>query len=270
MSEVQVKEPTVMPLDLTGGAPTITTEAVVPSPRKPQVLPVEDTRPVRPSVGQTQWSEQVDQLIGALAVAQTQFSEIEKNKRAIIKGKANYSYKYADLFAVMESIRKPLAEQGLVVIQFPKFQDRSVVLETVCFHKSGQWIKNTITMPLMVASPQDIGIVLAYARRYGVSALFALAAGETDNDGQVRGGQLAEDEDEPAFIKLVGVRETSTGGAWIVRAENGHEYVTDDEAMAGVCERACKSGVLVDMQWEARTGKTGAKYRHMIEVAAKE
>ena len=274
-NDVDVKTPVVEALDMAVSG----LSSLEPRPvGRTQVLPLSEKAyepQSRPVVGSTQWSDSVDQLIGALAIAQLAFVEIEKNRKASIKSaKANYSYKYADLSAVMDSIRNPLATNGLVVMQFPTFRDRFVVLETVCFHKSGQWIKNTISMPLVVASPQDIGIVLAYARRYGVSALFALAAGETDNDGHVNRPQAKDEpafvEDEPAFVKLMGVREVASGGAWVIRDEAGVEYVTDDNSTATVCKKACESDVLVDIQWESRTAKSGTKYRHVIEVVGQE
>lgn len=211
------------------------------------------------------WGGDVGQLVAALARAQKKFVDIEKNQRAKISGgKANYSYSYADLSAVMDAIRKPLAEEGLVVMQFPLNEGDMVGISTVCFHQGGGFVRNTVKMTSLRTMPQDTGIVLTYARRYGVSALLALAAGEADPDGRRR--EDLDSEPEPAAFKLSGIREASSGKAWIIKAETGHEYVTDSPEVADECSQLCIVGTKVDIKWETRSAKSGAPYRHVLQV----
>jgi hypothetical protein len=89
----------------------------------------------------------------------------------------------------MDEVRPILAKHGLTVIQgmtVPHTDDngavRSFVLETMLLHKSGEFLTNAAVMPVSKNDAQGVGSAITYGRRYGVSALLALATDE-DDDG---------------------------------------------------------------------------------------
>lgn len=219
-----------------------------------------------------QCSDDFGALVLALSKAQQVFENIEKTRTATIRareGRTSYQYKYADLSDVMSSIRKPLAENGLVVVQFPQVVQGGVVVVTALMHSSGQWIRNTLRISGSVSTPQDVGILVAYARRYGVSALLALAAGVEDTDGRSR-QEVEEDEERASSVSLSGVRKIDGKEGWIVRDENSNEYVTDDSELAKACQEACESGILCVMDWEQRqVPGTTKKFRYLTGMSKK-
>lgn len=123
-------------------------------------------------------SEQTNELSAALAKAQA------VGMTAIInKTNPHFKNRYADLAAVIDATRKPLADNGLSVTQTTEVRDGGFVLVTALRHSSGQWIASDYPLP-MAAKPQELGSALTYARRYSLSALLCIAADE-DDDAEV-------------------------------------------------------------------------------------
>jgi len=95
-----------------------------------------------------------------------------------------FKSRYADLLSVWEACRRPLAENGLAVIQTADATGNgSVALETMLVHTSGEWVSGRLEMPLVKLDPQAVGSAITYARRYSLSALIGLAT-EADDDAQ--------------------------------------------------------------------------------------
>lgn len=127
-------------------------------------------------------SEQTNDLSAALAKAQAVM------KPAIInRVNPHFKNKYADLAAVLEAIRKPLADNGLSVTQTTAFKDGAFVLETTLRHASGQWVSSQYPLPAS-GKPQEVGSALTYARRYSLSAMLCIAADEDDDAELTRNG----------------------------------------------------------------------------------
>ena len=99
--------------------------------------------------------------------------------------------KYADLDAVWEMCRRPLAENGLALVQTTIEQDDRMYLETLLLHISGEYLSSRYPLNPMrqvkdagwVPSddPQSLGSVITYARRYAMSAMLGVAADEDDD-----------------------------------------------------------------------------------------
>jgi hypothetical protein len=123
-------------------------------------------------------SEQTGDLSTALAKAQA------VGMTAIInKTNPHFKNRYADLAAVIEAVRDPLAANGLSVTQTTEVREGGLVLVTTLRHASGQWIASDYPLPT-AAKPQELGSALTYARRYSLSALLCIAADE-DDDAEV-------------------------------------------------------------------------------------
>lgn len=138
-------------------------------------------------------SEGIGQLAAALALAQLEFLPVLKqnaNEAFMRGGKAS---KYADLATVIDATQKPLAKQGLVVLQMPDVSilDQSTRLTSLLVHSSGEWIKSTLTLPASGRagfSAQSCGSAITYARRYSYSAIIGVAP-EEDDDGNAASDQ---------------------------------------------------------------------------------
>jgi hypothetical protein len=120
-------------------------------------------------------SEQTGDLSTALAKAQAAM------KPAVInKVNPHFKNKYADLTAVLDAIRKPLAENGLSVTQTTEVGEGAFLLVTTLRHSTGQWVSSAYPLPL-AGKPQELGSALTYARRYSLSAMLCISADEDDD-----------------------------------------------------------------------------------------
>jgi hypothetical protein len=98
------------------------------------------------------------------------------------KNRANPHFKsnYADLAAVLDAIREPLAANGLSITQMMGFSDGNFILRTMLLHSSGQYIATEYPLPSS-GRPQEMGASQTYARRYSLAALVGVA--QEDDDG---------------------------------------------------------------------------------------
>ena len=129
-------------------------------------------------------SETIGALVAALALAQAKIINVEKNRSVEVKMKTGgkYSFNYTTFDAIVHQIREPLTENGLWFMQY--VEDGRMVTKIV--HGSGEWMDCGVPMPDLTGSPQDIGSLLSYFRRYSLSAAFGIAS-EEDSDGPQEG-----------------------------------------------------------------------------------
>lgn len=93
--------------------------------------------------------------------------------------KANYG-KYATIGNVIDTIKEPLAKNGLSFSQMPDGSG----LTTIIMHTSGEWIRSTANIVMEKPTPQGQGSAITYMRRYALSAALGIAT-EDDDDGTV-------------------------------------------------------------------------------------
>jgi hypothetical protein len=152
-------------------------------------------------------SEQIGELAAALAQAQSRFAPIVKDQTAQVESpKGGYSYRYADLATVLDSIRGALAASGLALAQ-PIAQDEiGLTIRTELLHSSGQWIASEFPLVAPLDRPHVLGSAITYARRYSICALLGVAAEDDD-------GQAAEDHDgaRAKFQERKAARNSSQG-----------------------------------------------------------
>jgi len=141
-------------------------------------------------------SDSIAQLAEALSKAQGQID-------AAAKGNVNthFKNKYADLNALREAIREPLATNDLSVVQLPRFFEKEVEVETMLMHKSGEYIAETLRMPVGQMTAQAVGSALTYCRRYSLSSILNLAA--EDDDGNAATQQPAQRIEAPKPSKAL-------------------------------------------------------------------
>lgn len=105
----------------------------------------------------------------------------------VAKGTENtfFKSKYATLENVIEASKPILAKHGIVLMQFPAaFNAGAMSLETVLFHKSGEWLSGSEAFGVATGKqdPQAVGSALTYARRYAQMAVLNIPA--VDDDGE--------------------------------------------------------------------------------------
>jgi hypothetical protein len=112
-----------------------------------------------------------------------------------------FKSKYADLAALIEAVQDPLSKNGLAILQLlsTDLEGKFIHVETVLTHKSGQWISDKFSLPVLDWKPQGLGSATTYARRYALQAFLNLGAADDDGEAaQNRGGQgKAENEFAP-------------------------------------------------------------------------
>lgn len=110
---------------------------------------------------------------------------------AICKSAENPFFKssYADLSSIIMHITPHLNQNGLVVVQTGSEVDENSVAWQKCtkvttrlMHTSGEWIEDSVLIPMGKVDAQGMGSAFTYGRRYGLQALLNLPA--VDDDGE--------------------------------------------------------------------------------------
>ena len=126
-------------------------------------------------------SESIAKLATALSIVQGKLTHAKKDS-------ANpfFKSKYADLESVWDACRSLLAENGLCVMQFPgEFLEGCMSLDTILAHSSGEYIKQTMEVPVTKLDPQGVGSALTYMRRYALAAVVGVVQADDDANAAV-------------------------------------------------------------------------------------
>ena len=130
-------------------------------------------------------SETIGQLALALSKVQGKLTHAKKDSNNPF-----FNSSYADLGSVLDSCRSLLAENELSIMQFPGEAVRGddgflcISLTTILAHSSGEWISQTMEMPVTKPDAQGVGSCLTYMRRYSLSAVISVYSGG-DDDGNL-------------------------------------------------------------------------------------
>lgn len=146
-----------------------------------EVMKDAETRPWNAPMG---WrtSEKIDLISAAFVKAQSAFPTVTKDRTAKIEGaKGSYSYSYADLASIMEQIRKPLADNGLAILQPVAWYGETPYVVTRLLHTSGQYFEAHYKLD-EYARPQEFGSAVSYSRRYSLAMVGVVT--EEDDDAQ--------------------------------------------------------------------------------------
>jgi methionine synthase II (cobalamin-independent) len=128
-----------------------------------------------------QRSENIADLIGALAKAQAEFTYAAKGSK-----NPAFNSSYADLASVIEAVRPALSKHGIAFMQFDEVDlERQVASVTTSLHTGEQWISVTAEAPatgLKGFNVQSIGACWTYLRRYTLQAICGLASDDDDGN----------------------------------------------------------------------------------------
>lgn len=121
---------------------------------------------------------------------------------------------YADLATIWDTIRKPLAENGLDVIQtfVQGGDDGTILLVTTLGHASGQFIRSFLPIKGTL-QPQQLAATATYLKRVELAAIIGVAA-EDDDDGEaanrVAVSQAVEEEGRVEQMATKALRAAKT------------------------------------------------------------
>lgn len=119
-----------------------------------------------------------DKSLGKLAAALARAQRVMGGAAKDSKG--NFG-KYATLASVWEACREPLAANELSVAQFPSSDGAGYVsVRTLLLHSSGEALESDIGAKARDASPQAVGAVITYLRRYALAAMVGIAPEDDD------------------------------------------------------------------------------------------
>lgn len=158
-----------------------------------------------------QHSETFGQVATALAAAQGQFPTITRDRTVTVVTKAKgdrpagkYTYSYAPLETILGAVRKPLADNGLALIQSPMLIEENgkvvEVMHTRLIHSSGEWFAGNVPIFFSTGDNQSQAYAsgLTYSRRYGVTMLLCVAADEDSDGGDGEGRDYERKSPGPA------------------------------------------------------------------------
>lgn len=137
-------------------------------------------------------SDQINELAEALAKAQGAIENAAKDSQ-----NPHFRSSYANLASVRAAIRGPLSENGLAYTQFVRTEGPRCQIETLLLHKSGQFMGETLEVPLAKQDAQSIGSATSYGRRYALMAIVGIAASEDDDDGHTATQDAPQERRQP-------------------------------------------------------------------------
>ena len=95
-----------------------------------------------------------------------------------------FKSQYADLPSILDAIKEPLSDAGLVIISIPDGEG----LTTLLVHsESGEYISANAIMKPVKNDPQSIGSAITYQRRYSIGSILNLDI-DKDDDGNKASG----------------------------------------------------------------------------------
>jgi hypothetical protein len=99
----------------------------------------------------------------------------------------HFKSKYSDLAAIVGACREALSANGIAILQGVSADEALVTVTTTLAHSSGEWVSSALTARARDASPQSIGSVTSYCKRYGLAALAGVVSDEDDDAEAAQG-----------------------------------------------------------------------------------
>ena len=133
-------------------------------------------------------SESIKELATALSKFQAQVPKIDLDREVEVTTRAGgkYKFKYATFSNILDKIRTPMSDNGLSFTQIVN-EDGSVT--TLLMHNSGEWISSRLLIT-GEKSPQGIGSVITYTKRYSLSSILGICADDDDDANAAQGNEI--------------------------------------------------------------------------------
>lgn len=127
-------------------------------------------------------SDSIKEIAPALAKAQAAMTGAAKDAK-----NPAFRSTYATLASVIEAARGPLTENGIAFLQAPSLDEHGLSVSTTLLHASGEWLENTLTLPLAKRDAHGIGSATTYCCRYSLMALLGLPPVDDDGNAAIGG-----------------------------------------------------------------------------------
>lgn len=144
--------------------------------------------------------------------------EAQRSLQAALKTSTNphFNSRFADLTSVIEVAQPALNDHGIVFLQPLSFNENRVCITTVLLHESGEWLSDTLEVPLVKMDAQAVGSATTYGKRYSLQAFLGIRS--EDDDGQSASdpvAQKAEIKKFPAPTPSKTLKEALVGSLYI-------------------------------------------------------
>jgi hypothetical protein len=147
--------------------------------------------------------ESIKNISKALLLAQA-------NMGAAVKGNKNPFFKsnYADLPTVMEVVKQPLNDAGIIILQPSFYKDGKNFISTTLLHaESGEYIESdTEVICAKLNDAQNFGAGQTYARRFGLQTMLFIPS-EDDDGNYASGRTTAKPAPTPAPSMVAAAKE---------------------------------------------------------------
>ena len=120
-----------------------------------------------------------DSLIIALVKAQQEINHVVQDGNNPF-----FKSDYATLKEVIDSVKKPLNDNGILLQQVSHDCDNGVCVETLFYGHGGSMSTGRVTIPASKQDPQAYGSALSYAKRYSLLMACGVATMKEDDDAE--------------------------------------------------------------------------------------
>jgi len=175
-----------------------------------------------------------DNLINALVKAQNEIDNAHKDAK-----NPYFKSNYATLESVIEAVKQPLLDHGILFVQKSDLNDTGVCIETVFYGHGGEVCTGKLHVPADKQDPQGYGSALTYARRYSLAMACGIGSGvkveETgfDDDGNSATDSYNEKKMKSGFVfrnvKNVPINAFMTPADYIQALRNAWGKVDDEK-----------------------------------------
>lgn len=144
----------------------------------------------QPSSQHFNFAGDADRMAAALQKCAANIGRLVASETARVKGESKktgkefeMTYSYAGLPSVLEAIRPGLVAGQIALIQLPILTAKGAGCTTLLIGEGWQ-LEHTLVFPAPNVSPQTIGGLQTYARRYALLGIFSLAPDEDDGTAE--------------------------------------------------------------------------------------
>ena len=155
-------------------------------------------------------SENITELLAALEAVQAEMPTMPKNSQA-------YGYKYTDLDTITQTIKPILHKHALAYMQsIGSTMQGQVTLTTRLFNSNGQYIEDTVALPVITSTKnneaQTLGMSITYMRRYALCAMLGITSDEdVDANVEKKGQPQKQPPKQSLPPKAQAVKDTFNG-----------------------------------------------------------
>ncbi len=121
-----------------------------------------------------------DTLVNALVKAQQEIDHVVQDGNNPF-----FKSDYATLKEVIDSVKKPLNDNGILLQQESHDCDNGACVETIFYGHGGKLSTGRVTIPASKHDPQAYGSALSYAKRYSLLMACGVATKKDDDDAEM-------------------------------------------------------------------------------------